>query len=114
MLKKTRNLRKSYIFLCTDSDQAKQEALRFSKETKFCPSTHVFHTNSEKGLLYETMYEILEKQLTSFLSELESRTSTRLVEKHGLELSSLLELLHTRRGKSPNLLTNQCISKIES
>ena len=113
-LKKIRNLRQSYIFLSTDSDQAKQEALRFSKETKFCPSTHVFHTNSVKGLLYETMYEILEKQITSFLSELESRTSTRLVEKNAYQISSLLELLHRRKGKSPSLLTNQCIAKIES
>ena len=113
-MKKIRNVRKSCIFICTDSDQAKQEALRFAKESQFCPSTHIVHTNSEKGLLYEKLYEILEQQLTSFLSELESRTSTRLVQKHASELSSLLELLHTRRGKSPNLLTNQCISKIES
>lgn len=105
---------KSHIFVITDSDEDKQNAVRFCKESKMCHQSHVLHSTLDKHLLYETMYEILEKQLLTFISDLKSRASTRLVYSFTSELDILLGRLQSRKKKRQSALTKQCIAKIKS
>ena len=79
-----------------------------------CHQTHVLQTRLDKHLLYETMYEILEKQLSSFVSDLKSRASTRLVHSFTSELDILLGKLKSRKERRQNALSKQCIARIKS
>lgn len=97
-----------------DTDEDKQNAVTFCKETQICHPTHVLHSTLDKHLLYETMYEILEKQLSTFISDLKSRTSTRLVQSLTSELDVLLGKLQSRKKERQSALTKQCIAKIKS
>lgn len=110
----TRFLNKSHIFFIADSDEAKDQAVRFTKKTKCCYSTHVFQIASDKTTLYDAMYAILQSQLENFLSELHSRASTRLVHGFTSKLDPFLEKLRSRKKRHQSLLTKQCISKIKS
>ena len=105
---------KSRIFVITDSDEDKQNAVRFCKESQMCHQTHVLQTALDKSLLYETMYEILEKQLSTFISDLKSRASTRLVHSFTSGLDILLGKLQSRKKRLQSALTKQCIAKIRS
>ena len=109
-----RGMDKSHIFVITDSDEDKQNAVKFCKENQMCHPTHVLQTTLDKNLLYETMYEILEKQLATFILDLKTRASTRLVQSFTSELDVLLGKLQSRKEKRQSALTKQCIAKIKS
>ena len=110
----TRFLNKSHIFFIADTDEAKDQAVKFNKKTKCCYSTHVFQVASDKTILYDAMYAILQSQLDNFLSDLHSRASTRLVHGFSSKLEPFLGKLRTRKKRHQSSLTKQCVSKIKS
>ena len=98
----------------TEFDEDKYHALKFSKKGQICPQTHVIQTSLDKRLLYETMYQVLQRQLESFLSELKSRASTRFVKRFTTELDILHEKLLSRKKERPSSLSKQCLAKIKT
>nr|XP_022309104.1 uncharacterized protein LOC111114878 [Crassostrea virginica] len=110
----TRFLNKSHVFFITDTDEAKDQAVKFTKKTKCCYLTHVFQVASDKTPLYDAMYEILQRQLDNFLSDLHSRASTGLVRDLTPKLEPFLEKLRSRKKRHQSSLTKQCVSKIKS
>ena len=110
----TRFLNKSHVFFITDTDEGKDQAVKFTKKTKCCYLTHVFQVASDKTPLYDAMYEILQSQLDNFLSDLHSRASTGLVRDLTPKLEPFLEKLRSRKKRHQSSLTKQCVSKIKS
>ena len=108
-----KKLTKSHIFFITESEKEKIHAVNICRKNKLCPLTHVFSNGSDKALLYQTMYEILENQITSFLSDLECRAATRYVDDTTLELKDFYKKLQLRKEKPKCSLTKQCIEEIK-
>ena len=108
-----RNVKRSHIFIITDSETQKEHAINVCRENKICPLKHIFSTESDKSPLYNKMYEILEVQITSLLGDLHSRASTRSVRHLTLELEELCGKLQSRKKKPKRSLTKQCIELIK-
>ena len=108
-----KDVRKAHLFFITDSEKEKNHAINICRENKICPLTHIFSTESDKSPLYKKMYEILETQINSLLSDLYSRASTRLIKNLKLDLQKLYTKLQSRKKKPKRLLTQQCIDLIK-
>ena len=107
-----KHMKKSHIFFITDSEKEKSHAVNICRKNKICPLTHIFSIGSDKVPLYQTMYEILENQITSFLSDLECRKLTKLVKEFTVELEDFRRKLQLRKKKPKFSLTKECSEKI--
>ena len=108
------HVKRSHIFVILDSEKENSNAVNICSKSDICPVTHIFTNGSDKTHLYQTMYEILENQITSFLSDLNSRVSTRMVKDFTRELEDFCKKLQQRRERPKQSLTKQCIEKIRA
>lgn len=106
---------RSHIFILLDSSDKRDSATDFCKKYKICPVSHIISQDSDKTIFYEAFYKILEKNLDTFLLDLETRPSTRQVYAIKCELNPLITKLQSRKSsaKSAPVLTQACIDKIE-
>lgn len=109
----TRRFSDAHIFLATVSDVQKGEAMECCKKYKLCPTANVISPASDNTAFYEAFYEILNKNLKKFSSDLETRTSTRHIHATKCELNSLIEKLHSKNVSEESPLTKQCLEIIE-
>ena len=107
------HVKRSHIFFILDSEKENSHAVNICRKNDICPLTHIFYNGSDKALLYQTMYEILKNQITSFLSDLDSRLSTRFAKDFTRELEDFCKKLQLRKGKPKHSLTKQCIEEIK-
>lgn len=70
------------------------------------------HLAENKKVFYDTFYDILERQMTGFLHDLQARTITEGVTIEE-ELNGLIEELHARKKTKKPELTAQCLARIK-
>lgn len=102
------------VFIITTSDSERDEAIECCKRFKFCPMSHIISPSSDKTAFYEAFYKVLEKNLQTFLSDLETRTSTRQIYAIKCKLNSLIEKLRSRNASMKSPLSKQCLEIINA
>lgn len=105
--------RKAHLFIMVDSDLEKNIAIDFCKRYKVCHASHVISSSSDKKVFYEAFYDILDKNLKTFSSDLEKRAQTRHVYSVKCKLAPLIGKLQTRKTKAKSSLTNQCLENLQ-
>lgn len=103
-----------FVFILTTSDVERDEAVECCKRFKLCPISHVISPASDKTAFYEAFYKVLEKELQIFLSDFETRTSTRQIYAIKCKLNFLVEKLQSRNTSIKSPLTKQCLEIIKS
>lgn len=98
----------------TASDDGRNEVIECCKRFKLCPNSHVISPTSDRTSLYEAFYNVLEKNLQTFLSDLETQTSTRQSHATKGELNSLIEKVKSRNASVKSPLTKRCLELIEA
>lgn len=104
----------SNVFIMTASDDERNEVIECCKRFKLCPNSHVISPTSDRTSLYEAFYNVLEKNLQTFLSDLETQTSTRQSHATKGELNSLIEKVKSRNASVKSPLTKRCLELIEA
>lgn len=109
-----RRVSNTNVFILTTSDVERDEAVECCKRFKLCPISHVISPSSDKTTFYEAFYKVLEKELQIFLSDFETRTSTRQIYAIKCKLNFLVEKLQSRNASIKSPLTKQCLEIIKS
>lgn len=109
-----RRVPNAYVFIMTASDFERDEAIERCKRFKLCPIPHVISPTSDKTPFYEAFYNVLENELQTFSSDLETRTSTRRIHAIKCKLNSLIEKLRSRNTSIKSPLTKQCLETIKA
>lgn len=109
-----RRVSNTNAFIITTSDVERDEAIECCKRFKLCPISHVISPASDKTAFYEAFYEVLDKKLQTFSSDLEIRTSTRQIYSIKCKLNFLIEKLRSRNASIKSPLTNQCLEIIKA
>lgn len=102
------------MFILTTSDVERDEAVECCKRFKLCPISHVISPAWDKTAFYDAFYKVLEKELQIFLSDFETRTSTRQIYAIKCKLNFLVEKLQSRNASIKSPLTKQCLEIIKS
>lgn len=101
-------------FIMTTTDVERDEATERCKRFKLCPMSHVISPTSDKTSFYEAFYKVLDKNLQTFSSDLETRTSTRQIHAIKSKLNSLIEKLRSRNVSMKAPLSKQCLELINA
>lgn len=109
-----RRVSNTNVFILTTSDVERDEAVECCKRFKLCPISHVISPASDKTAFYEAFYKVLEKELQIFLSDFETRTSTRQIYAIKCKLNFLVGKLQSRNTSIKSPLTKQCLEIIKS
>lgn len=109
-----RKVSNTNVFIITTSDKEKDEAIECCKRFKLCPIDHVISPASDKTAFFEAFYIVLDKELQTFSSDLETRTSTRQIHAIKSKLNSLFEKLRSRNTSIKSPLTKQCLEIIKA
>lgn len=109
-----RRVSNTNVFILTTSDVERDEAVECCKRFKLCPISHVISPASDKTAFYDAFYKVLEKELQIFLSDFETRTSTRQIYAIKCKLNFLVEKLQSRNASIKSPLTKQCLEIIKS
>lgn len=104
----------AYVFIMTASDAERDEAIERCKRFIKRPIPNVISPTSDKTTFYETFYEVLEKNLQTFSSDLKTRISTRRIYALTSKLGSLIEELQSRKASMKSPLTEQCLEIIKA
>lgn len=102
------------IFFMTVSDKERDEAIKCCTKYKLCLCSHVISPATEKKVFYEAFYKILEKNLQTFSSDLQTRTSTRQIYAIKCKLNSLIEKLRSRNASMKSPLTKRCLEILKT
>lgn len=108
-----KRVRKSHLFIMVVSDLETNIAIDFCKKYKVCHTSHVISPSSDKRVFYEAFYDILDRNLKIFSSELETRAQTKNVYSIKCKLYPLIDKLQTRKTKAKSSLTVQCLEKLK-
>lgn len=92
----------------------KDKAIECCRRYKLCPTAHIISLASDNTVFYDAFYEILNKNLEVFSSDLETRTSTRQINAIKCNLNSLIEKLQSRNTSVKSPLTKQCLEILEA
>lgn len=106
-----KNIAKANVFFMVSNEDISR-AYEFCKRYNVCPQSNVISQAENKKVFYDTFYDILERQMTSFLHELQARTFTGDVTIEE-ELKGLIEELHERKITTKPKLTAQCLARIK-
>lgn len=106
-------VRKSNRFIIVNTDLETNLAIDFCKKYKVCHPSHVISPSSDKRVFYKAFYDILDRNLKSFSSDLETRVQTRNVYSIKCKLDPLIGKLQTRKTKAKSNLTKQCLQKLK-
>lgn len=109
-----RRVSNTNVFIITTSDVEKDEAIECCKKFKLCPICHVISPASDKTAFYEAFYKVLDKNLQTFSSDLETRTSTRQIHAIKCKLSCLIEKLRSRNVSMKSPLSKKCLEIINA
>lgn len=109
-----RKVSNTNVFIITTSDKEKDEAIECCKRFQLCPIDHVISPASDKTAFFEAFYIVLDKELQTFSSDLEIRTSTRQIHAIKSKLNSLFEKLRSRNTSIKSPLTKQCLEIIKA
>lgn len=109
VMKNTKKVNLFFIAFC--EDEAKQ-ARYFLNKYKICLENNLISEPSELHLIYEKLYDTLEKNLFTFLSELQEVTSIQREVATKSEISELMNKLHARKKKTEPIMTDLCRQKI--
>lgn len=106
-----KNIAKANVFFMVSNEDISR-AYEFCKRYKVSPQSNVISQAENKKVFYERFYDILERQMTSFLHGLQARTFTGDV---GIEkeLKGLIDELHERKITTKPKLTAQCLARIK-
>lgn len=104
----------AHVFFMTVSDGERDEAMKCCKKHKMCVPSHVISQTSDNTEFYEAFYNVLNKNLQTFLSDLETRTSTRQIYAIKSKLNSLIEKLKSRNAPMKSPLTKRCLEILNS
>lgn len=102
------------IFFMTVSDNERYEAIKCCTKYKLCVCSHVISPATDKKEFYEAFYKVLDKNLQTFSSDLETRTSTRQIHAIKCKLNSLIEKLRSRNTPRKSPLTKGCLEIIKT
>lgn len=106
-----KNIAKANVFFMVSNEDISR-AYEFCKRYNVCPQSNVISQAENKKVFYDTFYDILERQMTSFLHELQARTFTGDVTIEE-ELKGLIEELHERKITTKPKLKAQCLARIK-
>lgn len=109
VMKNTKKVNLFFIAFC--EDEAKQ-ARYFLNKYKICLENNLISEPSEIHLIYEKLYDTLENNLFTFLSELQEVTSIQREVATKSEISELMNKLHARKKKTEPIMTDLCRQKI--
>lgn len=98
----------------TVSDDERDATMKCCKKQKLCVPSHVISQTSDKTEFYEAFYKVLNKNLQTFSSDLETRTSTRQMHAIKSKLNSLIEKLKSRNAPITSPLTTRCLEILKS
>lgn len=98
----------------TVSDKERDEAIKCCTKYKLCVCSHVISPATDKKEFYEAFYKVLDKNLQTFSSDLEIRTSTRQIHAIKSKLNSLIEKLRSRNASMKSPLTKRCLEIIKA
>lgn len=101
-------------FIMTTTDVERDEAIERCKRFELCPMSHVISPTSDKTSFYEAFYKVLDKNLQTFSSDLDTRTSTRQIHAIKSKLNSLIEKLRSRNVSMKAPLSKQCLELINA
>lgn len=87
----------------------RDEAVKFCQKNELCDPSHVIAPSSDKTVLYDTFYDTLERNMVTFLRDINAKAS----ERHIHEIESLLGKLRSRKKTVKTMLTKQCLEKIK-
>ncbi|XP_062588441.1 uncharacterized protein LOC134250104 [Saccostrea cucullata] len=99
------------LFFITDAEQ--DEAVTRIKRLHLCPPLHVIRATSDMGVIYNALYNTLEKKLNLLKNDLESKTSTRKVAVYKSQLEALFKKLQERKPTATQMLTEDCIRNLK-
>lgn len=102
------NVSKSSIFFMVTAED-RDEAVEFCQKNELCDPSHVIAPSSDKTVLYDTFYDTLERNMVTFLRDINAKAS----ERHIHEIESLLGKLRSRKKTVKTMLTKQCLEKIK-
>lgn len=106
-----KNIAKANVFFMVPNEDISR-AYEFCKRYNVCPQSNVISPAENKKVFYDTFYDILKRQMTSFLHELQARTFTGDVAIKE-ELKGLIDELHERKIPTKPKLTAQCLARIK-
>lgn len=107
-------VRKSHLFIMVVSDLETNIAIDFCKKYEVCSPSHVISPKSDKRVFHEAFYDILDRNLKIFSSDLETWAQTRYVYSIKCKLDHLIDKLQTRKTKAKSSsLTKQCLEKLK-
>lgn len=102
------------VFIMTVSDKERDEAIKCCTKYKLCAFSHVLSPATDKKEFYEALYNVLDKNLQTFSSDLETRTSTRQIHAIKCKLNSLIAKLRSRNALKKSPLTKPCLEIIKA
>lgn len=106
-----KKIAKANVFFMVSNEDISR-ASEFCKRYNVCPPSNVISQAENKKVFYDTFYDILERQMTGFLHDLQARTITEGVTIEE-ELNGLIEELRARKKTKIPELTAQCLARIK-
>lgn len=106
-----KKIAKANVFFMVSNEDISR-AYEFCKRYNVCPRSNVISQAENKKVFYDTFYDILERQMTGFLHDLQARTNTEGVTIEE-ELIGLIEELRAKKKTKKPELTAQCLARIK-
>lgn len=107
-----KNVKKNNLFFIALWEGEAKRARYFLNKYNICPENNLISEPSDKHLIYEKLYDILENNLSTFLSYLEELTSIQREVATKFEISELMNKLHARKKNVEPIMTDICRRKI--
>lgn len=102
------------VFFMAVSDNERDKAIECCKRLNLCAISNIISPASNKTFFYEAFYKVLDKNLQTFSTDLEIRTSTRQIHAIKCKLHSLIGKLQSRNASVKSQLTNHCLEIIKA
>lgn len=106
-----KKIAKANVFFMVSNEDISR-AYEFCERYNVCLRSNVISQAENKKVFYDTFYDILARQMTGFLHDLQARTITEGVTIEE-ELNGLIEELHARKKTKKPELTAQCLARIK-
>jgi hypothetical protein len=108
-----KDFKTSSLFFVIESTDDIEKKSKLVQRRCYCQPANVIRANGDKRPIYNGLYNILEKSLANFLTDIETKVMTRQVSFYKAQLDILKRKLDSRKLRTTSKLTEGCIRKIK-